>query len=148
MDKDKVKECCLQKIQIQIDNLKDILQQTLSATENDTKSSAGDKHETARSMAQLEQEKLTSQINKQLKLQEKLNSIHTNRKHSLIMPGSLVQTSIGWLFISVGIGNITCDGIDIFAISEDAPLFNSIKGKKENNFVNFNNQLIDIIHVS
>ena len=44
-----------------VSNLKRIILETQESANNETKSSAGDKHETGRAMAQLETEKLNNQ---------------------------------------------------------------------------------------
>ena len=90
MNKIEVHQAICQHLQSRIDGLTDILKETYEATANDSKSSAGDKHETAISMAQLEQEKLTKQINDYLALQVSLFKINPEKASSKIELGSLV----------------------------------------------------------
>ena len=54
--KEKVHAACLQLLTDKIKVIQDNLQGLTQGAENDNKSSAGDKHETARAMMQLEQE--------------------------------------------------------------------------------------------
>ena len=62
MNKIEILEAAKNNLQSKIDGLKIVLDDICNSTSEDSKSSAGDKHETATSMAQLEQEKIGSQI--------------------------------------------------------------------------------------
>jgi hypothetical protein len=147
MDKTLVKESCLNKIKSQIDDLKIVLNQILIATSTDSKSSAGDKHETAVSMAQLEQEKLMNQINVLQTQYDSLININASTPNSTVRLGSLIETSIGWFFISVGIGKITFQEIEIFAMNNNAPLAQKMNGKSKTDFILHNNIRIDILNI-
>ena len=67
----------IERIQIQFDEL----QKSLT---NETKSSAGDKHETGRAMAQLEQEKLSKALSQMMQLRNALSKVNPNEIHSII----------------------------------------------------------------
>jgi len=108
------------------------------AANNETKSTAGDKHETAKAMMQLEQEKLSKQLailNLQL---NDLQKIDVTKKHSVISNGSLVKTNNGMLFIGVGLGKIKVNETDVVAISFLSPLASLLIGKKNNDTVKLN----------
>ena len=130
MDKILVKESCLNKLNSQIEELRNVLNQILIATSTDSKSSAGDKHETSVSMAQLEQEKLTNQINIQQKNYEALLSINALTKNTDVRLGSLIETSIGWFYIAIGIGNLLEVSVVPFHIQ--IQLFGNVKFKSDN----------------
>ena len=70
--KQKIFAACLASLDEKINSLKTSLLELEEGSENDTKSSAGDKHETARAMMQIEQEKLGKQLNELL---EQKNSV-------------------------------------------------------------------------
>ena len=79
----------IQKKRLQIEGSIALLQVSLTS---ESKSTAGDKHETGRAMIQLEREKLGNQL-KQLELQEAvLRKIQTDKKSDLIVLGSYVVT--------------------------------------------------------
>jgi hypothetical protein len=147
MDKTLVKESCLNKIKSQIDDLKIVLNQILIATSTDSKSSAGDKHETAVSMAQLEQEKLMNQINVLQTQYDSLININASTPNSTVRLGSLIETSIGWFYIAIGIGKFNCNNQEIFGISLSAPLSQSILFKEKNQTIIFNEKIIEIINI-
>ena len=134
-------------LQERIDGLTAILKETYESTAEDSKSSAGDKHETAVSMAQLEQEKLTKQINELLKLQENLQKINPTIVQSKIGLGSLVETNNGWYYFSVGIGTVTVENDVIFAINPKAPIGELLIGKTKGDKVQFNGKTTEILNV-
>ena len=78
----------IEALQIQFDELQ-------KALKSETKSTAGDKHETGRAMAQLEQEKLSNQLVKTTTLRNALSKVNPNQIHDVIKYGSLVKTKIG-----------------------------------------------------
>ena len=148
MNKIEVHQAICQHLQKRIDGLTDILKETYEATANDSKSSAGDKHETAISMAQLEQEKLTNQINDYLALQESLFKINPEKSSSKIELGSLVDTNNGWYYFSVGLGVFQVGEITVFAINPLAPIGKLLTGKTVNESINFNGNITTIFSIS
>ena len=106
------------------------LAETDDSLSSDAKSTAGDKHETGRAMAQLEREKIGGFIQKH----EQLMALAQRLEPALVTPticlGSLVKTSNGYYYISVGFGRILADDTAIFCISPAAPLVAAILGKK------------------
>ena len=89
---------------------------------SETKSSAGDKHETGRAMLQLEREKAGQQLAEAQKVKEILAKIDVTNSSKKVCLGSVVYTSQANYFISIGAGKITVDGIDFFAISPNTPI--------------------------
>jgi transcription elongation GreA/GreB family factor len=134
-------------LQERIDGLTAILKETYEATAEDSKSSAGDKHETAVSMAQLEQEKLTKQINEFLELQSTLLKINPERKHASIELGSLVETNNGWYYFSIGLGAVQIEGHTFFAMNPLAPIGKLLLGKRAGEKVEFNGNVTEILSV-
>ena len=99
------------------------------------KSSAGDKYETGRAMAQLEIEKASSQLAEANKLKQALEKISVDAWGPIVNPGSLVITNQGSYFISIAAGRLTVDDEIWFAISAGSPLGASLVGKKEGDVV-------------
>ncbi len=126
--------------QQRVTDLELIIKEAQHAANNETKSSAGDKHETGRAMAQLETEKLTKQLGEALKLSELLHKINPQVKHQLIGLGSLVITTNGNFFISASLGKIELNEITYFAISSISPIGQLLIQKKENDSFSFNNK--------
>ena len=105
-----------------------------SANQED-KSSAGDKYETGRAMAQLEIEKASGQLAEANKLKQALEHIHADASGPIVKPGSLVITNQGSYFISIAAGKLTVDGETWFAISASSPLGATLMGRKEGDVV-------------
>jgi len=112
-----------------------------SAVSNDSKSTAGDKHETGRAMVHLEQEKLSNQLEQVKQLEETIAQINLNEKHTSIQFGSLVETNKGVFFFSVGLGKITVKKETVFCLSITTPLGKALLGKKVGEKVTFNGEI-------
>ena len=89
--------------------------------ETASKSSAGDKHETSRAMIHLEQEKLGFQYVDLEKQIQSLSQIHTRITDSIHV-GSLIETDKALFYISIGLGKLCFNGIDVYVISPVSPL--------------------------
>ena len=129
-------------------NLLISLNDALDSTANETKSTAGDKHETGRAMAQLEQEKIGIQLAEITKLKEILFRIQPEKSHSKVQLGSLVDTSNGLFFISIGIGAFPIEGKSIFCITPMAPVCQLLLGKQAGEQVEWQGKKIEINLVS
>lgn len=118
--------------------LKTILQEAQDAANNETKSSAGDKHETSRAMAQLETEKLTTQLSDALNLKETLSKINTKETTNQIILGSLVFTNNRNFYVSVSLGKLEIEQEQFFAISPQSPIGKLLLTKKEKDSFSLN----------
>lgn len=58
--------------------------------------------------------------------------------------GAMVITDKQKLFVSAGLGKIELEGDTWYAISPAVPIYNALKGKKANDKVEFNGQIIFI----
>ncbi len=109
-----------------------------SAVKDDSKSTAGDKHETGRAMVHLEQEKLAQQLNSLNSYKETLAKINPSEKHHKIQFGSLVKTNKGYFFFSIGLGKIIVENQNVFCLNITTPLGNVLLNKKKGDKVEFN----------
>jgi hypothetical protein len=112
-------------------------QLSLESTESG-KGSAGDKHEVGIAMAQIEIEKLDQQIALNQQQLQTLQRIDSNAKLTQIQIGALFEINQNWYYGSVPFGQIQFEDRTIFCMSSDAPLFQALKGKKEQESVQFN----------
>lgn len=108
------------------------------ASNNDTKSSMGDKYETSREMLQQEINHLQLQLNEQLKSQQILKIIQTN-PHKMVGLGSLVQTENGLFYISISLGELRFEDEKIYIISNESPIAKAMQGKKSGEIFIVNN---------
>ena len=110
----------------------------MEGAKSDSKSSAGDKHETSISMMQLEQEKVRKQLNEALEQKAELDKININVNNNRIAKGSLVKANNMFLFISIALGKITIDNKQIIILSSQSPLGIKLMGKQKNDSVEIN----------
>jgi hypothetical protein len=103
MDKNGLKSGLLNLCQVNIDerldSLKSIINDLQQSLQSETKSSAGDKHETGRAMVQLEREKAGQQLAEIQKTQQILAKINPEVKSDTIGLGSVVFTTGSNYFI-------------------------------------------------
>ena len=140
--KSELLEIIHQKISEKIQKLEQLIAET-RASNNDTKSSMGDKYETSREMLQQEINNLQIQLNEHLKSQQILKNINPN-PHKVVTLGSLVETEKGMFFIAISLGELSFNQEKIFVISAESPLAKAMNGKKEGDafIVNNLNQFI------
>jgi transcription elongation GreA/GreB family factor len=120
------------------------IRSTRASFANDTKSSAGDKHEVGRAMVQQELDKLEEQRVKLVALLQELERVPVDRTYDRVAFGSLVKTDEGCYFIAVGLGAIELDGDRLFAISLASPIGQVLKGKTVGDHVAFNGRSLTI----
>jgi transcription elongation GreA/GreB family factor len=107
------------------------MQSAQSSANEETKSSAGDKYETARAMAQIERDRhaqLYDQIRQERAVLDRIDPEFNFQRVGL---GTLVKTSAGYFFISVSVGLVEIDGIKVIAVSPQSPLGASLMGKQQ-----------------
>ncbi len=125
-----------------LEGKRNLLQQTLNdlsnSAANETKSTAGDKHETALAMLQIEQENKRKQLSELTIQQVLLNKIDPKITTPYVLNGSLVKTDKGYFFLSVALGKIIIDDKTIFALSPAAPLGQKLMGHKTGDTVEMN----------
>lgn len=140
-------EQCQQIVQEKLKIINEQIKGVEHALRSESKSSAGDKHETGRAMLQLEREKLGRQLEEIEKQHLVLNRINPNTIHQTVTFGAAVKTSLSNYFISIGIGEINIADAMYYAISVDAPIAKSLIGKKQNEIFLYNHRNIEILEV-
>ena len=126
--KSELLEIIQQKVSEKILKLEQLIAET-RASNNDTKSSMGDKYETSREMLQQEINNLQIQLNEHLKSQKILKNINPN-PHKVVSLGSWVETDKGKFFIAISLGEIFFNQEKVFVISTESPLAKAMSGKK------------------
>ena len=114
------------------------IKSAIESRDNDTKSSAGDKHETARAMVQIEIDKSEDQLKKIVELQNELLSLNLEKQYKKIEKGCLVVTNTETFFISIGLGKILFNESIYYAISLVSPIGALLKDKVVGDKVQFN----------
>ena len=117
-----------------------------ASANQDTKSSAGDKHETSRAMAMLEKEKAANQLSELRKLQQALMGVSTNVMNTAEV-GALIQLNTGWFYLAVGLGKIEVNKTSIFCISLASPLGTALLGKSSGEQISLNGRALQILQI-
>ncbi len=126
--KHKVHERFLQSAHDRVDAFADMIRELSADAQNDAKSSAGDKHETALSMMHLEQEKLNAKLSECLQQLQILERIDPGQMHDRVHRGSLVRVNAMNVYIACAAPKVNVEGIDVLGISEEAPLALALRG--------------------
>lgn len=111
---------------------------------NETKSTAGDKYETARAMLHIEQENVLKQLANAQHQKHELTAVDTAQVSSIVRHGSLVTTNYGVFFIATAMGKIEIEGTTIITLSKISPLGKMLMGKKANDMVMFDSRRYEI----
>jgi hypothetical protein len=109
-----------------------------SSANEETKSSAGDKYETGRAMAQLEIERSQGQLKEAEKLEAVLNGIANSNLAERVLPGSLVITSKGIFYLAISLGLVKLHDTEYFLVSADSPIGKLLLNKKNGDHFNWN----------
>ena len=137
MNKSELIKIINQKLSEKIQNFEKLIAET-RASNNDTKSSMGDKYETGREMLQQEINNLQVQLNEVLKQQDFLKTILI-KVSDKAQKGAIVKTERGLFFISVSLGEVTFENQKIICISPESPLAKAMNGKQKGEVFSLNN---------
>ncbi len=129
---------CKKYLEDKINSLNEMMEDITISANNETKSSVGDKHETARAMMQLEQEKLSKQILELHEQKQEFDKIDFIKKNNIVTQGSLLKTNRGYFLIASSIGKIQINNQSVFVISSKSPLAKAFKGALVNSQIIFN----------
>jgi len=141
--KKRLHEYCSSLIIERIERIQNALNSAQESIANDSKSTAGDKHETSRAMLHLEQEKDAFQLADAQKLLRILSQISVE-PHSSVQMGSLVQTDKALFYISVALGKIEFEALELFAISPVSPLAQEFLNAKDVRSIKFNDSVYSV----
>tara|TARA_Y100000389_G_scaffold176134_1_gene187412 strand:+ start:1267 stop:1728 length:462 start_codon:yes stop_codon:yes gene_type:complete len=127
-----------------LEQLKKNLQKDLTY---ETKSSAGDKYETARAMIQLENEKLSNQIREIELNYQKLNTIKDFQTSKSISLGSIIFTDKANYYVAIAADFFEVNSKVFYCISSQSPIGKLLIGKKINESIMFNNVQSTILEI-
>lgn len=146
-----LKEELFQKCLDYVDNRTQIIQNSIKEIQeslhSETKSSAGDKHETGRAMLQLEREKVGQQLAEIEKIRAQLSRIKTTSTSKIIGLGSVIFSTQANYFIAISGREIEVDGTKFFAISPNTPIGLILMGKTMNDEIVYGSQHFKIVDV-
>lgn len=137
--KQKIYDQYLQIINDKVNMLQKVLEDLKESGSNETKSTAGDKHETALAMLQIEQANTRGQLQELLLQKAAFEKIDPTLSASMIVNGSLIKTNRGFLFISIALGKAVLENITVMALSPQSPLGQKLMGLKTGEVAAINN---------
>jgi len=118
------------------------------SSNSETKSSAGDKYETGRAMAQQERDRHAAQLHEAQKLLADLQKLNPELPCDTVRPGALAATSLGLFYVSIGAGRLrTAEGQEFLAVSAGAPLVQALGGRRAGEAVVFNGKPVRVEQV-
>ncbi|KGL62463.1 3-oxoacyl-ACP synthase [Polaribacter sp. Hel1_85] len=130
-----------------LQTVEDIISSNRKALHSETKSSAGDKHETGRAMLQLEMEKAGQQLYGITQMKTILAKIDISKTSEVAHLGSLIETNSANYFLSISAGQFTIKGNNYFAISVSSPIGKLLLGKRISDTFVFNGNQIQITNI-
>ncbi|MFA6277068.1 MAG: 3-oxoacyl-ACP synthase [Pedobacter sp.] len=141
-------QLCLNFIKERIQTAETALQQAREASNDDTKSSAGDKYETSREMMQQDIDR-----NKRLLIDAEenykvLSSLKDAPFSEEARNGSLVYTNQGNFYLSISAGQLHLGKETVFAISAVSPIGKLLLGKQKGGSFDFNGKKYQIKEVA
>jgi len=119
--------------------LQQVLADLKESGSNETKSTAGDKHETALAMLQIEQANTRTQLQELILQKATLEKIDPTISATIIVNGSLIKTNRGYLFMSIALGKAVIENISVIALSPQSPLGQKLAGLKPGEAATMNN---------
>jgi transcription elongation GreA/GreB family factor len=138
----KIKEAlfsqCKSFVNNRLQTVEAVLSSNQKALQSETKSSAGDKHETGRAMLQLEMEKAGQQLSGIAQLKVVLSKIDVLKSSKNACLGSVIITAKVSYFLSISAGQLVVADKSYFAISVSSPIGKLLLGKQEKDMISFN----------
>lgn len=130
---------CIAYVNKRQQTVEEIILSNQKALQSETKSSAGDKHETGRAMLQLEMEKAGQQLIGITKMKEILSKIKIDNNSNIAHLGSVVKTTNTTFFLSISAGQFVVNNQNYFAVSVSSPIGSILLGKRVGDSFTFNN---------
>ncbi|RKO72232.1 hypothetical protein D7322_09075 [Sphingobacterium puteale] len=130
--KKNILDVALERTNDRIAMIESALETARDSSNDDTKSSAGDKYETSREMIQQDINRYQGQLieaNKDLLQLTNITSV-VGDKTDFVKLGSLVKTNVGLYFIATSIGAIKIGDNNVFVISAASPIGQLLLGRR------------------
>lgn len=106
--------------------------------QGESKSTAGDKHDTSRELMQQERNKAAQNLSNQILAQKTLIQLLNSSSDEKVGFGSLIESHV-LIFIGIALGKVFFNGVEVVCISPLSPLARSLEGLKVGESCRFNN---------
>ena len=138
---------CIEILSERVEHAENAMKASQHDSNSETKSSAGDKYETGRAMAQLDKERHARRHSVALDTLYQLKAVGAQEPTETVSLGSLVETNIGTYFITIGMGSIDLDGEQYHVISKDSPIGQQLLGMEEDDEFIFRSQEVIVLAI-
>ncbi|SNR59255.1 hypothetical protein SAMN04488009_2695 [Maribacter sedimenticola] len=145
--KDNAYQFCGQFVADKFDKIHLQITELETALTTETKSSAGDKHETGRAMIQLEREKLGQRLAELEKTKQVLSKIPRDSGITNIGLGNLVVTDAALYYIGISAGVYKQGTSLVYCISAGTPIGQLLFRKSVGEHFSFNGKTITILTI-
>ena len=141
-------KCGIVKIDFEkkLENLMTQMNDLEDSRNSESKSTAGNKHEVGRAIAQNELDNLKKRFEELKGNLAKLSRLDISKSEE-VRSGSLVKTRSATFFVGLGIGKFTFEGKPIFIVSPVSPIGEILLGKKVGESFHFNSDVVKILGV-
>ena len=136
---------CKNTLQTKLERLEEQKNELQKALSTESKSTAGDKHETGRAMIQLERERLGEQIQKTEQDFRRLLPLQKGIKREIVSVGSVVTTDKASYYIALSLGTFEHKGVCYYCVSAKSPIGKIVLGKKVKDQIEFNGSVHTIL---
>lgn len=138
--KKRLQKNCIDVIERRIHNIRISMNAAQATSNNEEKSSAGDKFETSRAMSHLEKDMYAKQLSSNMKEIESLLSVDCNKIYNSAKRGSFVNCGTISFFIASGLGKLSFENEIVFFVSPVAPVLKILSGKTTGETIIFNKE--------
>jgi transcription elongation GreA/GreB family factor len=146
--KEQLYKMCIDYVQKRISEARQAINDAQDSSDEETKSSAGDKYETGREMMQQVADQAQVQLNEANKLMVALSAIAYNTDHSNADTGSIVYTNHGQFYIAISAGTLSTGPQTFYAVSPASPIGVKLNGRKAGDEFDLNGRAYKIEKVA
>ncbi|WP_010134364.1 GreA/GreB family elongation factor [Ochrovirga pacifica] len=143
IDKKELLAVCVGQVMQKLQSIQLVLEGYKTDLLSESKSTAGDKHETGRAMLQLEMEKLGQQYQTVLQQKQALQRLD-NYATEIVQIGSLVLLNQQYYYLATSLGQVACMQHTVFVISFNAPIGKLLLGKKQGDTIVWDGKVLEI----
>lgn len=147
MNREEILTACTAELNTRSSRLSSGIAELQAANADNSKSTAGDKHETSRAMVHLELEKLGNQLKLVEQMQSDLEKVKTMSPTGFIRFGSVVETNRGYFLLGVACGKFNVEQTSVFGLGMLSPLAKQLTGKEKGATLSLNGNSFSVLSI-
>tara|TARA_B100000809_G_scaffold77865_2_gene75716 strand:- start:5453 stop:5911 length:459 start_codon:yes stop_codon:yes gene_type:complete len=140
-------EACVQFVTSRLKTIQDTIQSNQEALDSESKSSAGDKHETGRAMLQLEMEKAGQQLQEVQIMKLIVEKIDFNSNSKVGSLGAVIRADGANYFLGISVGKVQIEKESFFVVSPSSPIGKLLLGKVQNDTFLFQGRQTKVLEI-